>query len=214
MCILLALVLMSSSAVSYTYAEYARSTNAASDGRSTTWGVNLTVTGGAFATKYVSSTTYSGIDVSVKSSTTGNILAPGTTGTFTGIRATGTPEVGVNITITPNLQLSNWTDSNGNYYCPLKIKINGTTYSGTSYSSSAAFETAVENAIKAANGYYAPGTNLANVGAKLNGDYTWTWDFGLNSDGTANATTNAKDTALAGKANVALSVSCSIVQAD
>ena len=177
MCILLALVLMSSSAVSYTYAEYARSTNAASDGRSTTWGVNLT-------------------------------------GTFTGIRATGTPEVGVNITITPNLQLSNWTDSNGNYYCPLKIKINGTTYSGTSYSSSAAFETAVENAIKAANGYYAPGTNLANVGAKLNGDYTWTWDFGLNSDGTANATTNAKDTALAGKANVALSVSCSIVQAD
>ena len=170
MCILLALVLMSSSAVSFTYAEYASSASAIDNSRTTSWGVNIDVTGEAFATKYVSDKTYSGIDVSVKSSTTDKVVAPGTTGTFTGIRCTGKPETSVKITVTPDLQLTNWA-VNGTYYCPLKITINGTTYSGMSYSSSAAFETAVETALKAANGDYGPNTDLSKV-PDLNGDYT------------------------------------------
>ena len=207
LCILLALVLMSSSAVSYTFAEFATNSSVTDTARSTTWGVNVSVTGNAFATKYTTSTTYSGIDVSVASLSTADIVAPGTKGTFTGIRVTGTPETSAKITITPNLELTNWTASSA-YYCPIKITVNGTTYSGLSYSSSAEFEAAVENAIKAANGTYSPGTNLANV-KNLSGDYTWEWDFAASG-----SQTNAKDTAVAGKGTIKLSVTCQVVQVD
>ena len=211
LCILLALVLMSSSAVSFTYAEYARGSSAAAvSTRSTNWGVTVDVTGNAFATKYVNNTEYDGVDVSVKSSTLDDILAPGTTGTFTGIRCAGTPEVSVKVEINPNLQLTNWV-VDGKFYCPLKITINGVTYCGLDYPSSAAFEEAVENAIKSANGVYGPNTDLSQIEG-LNGDYSWTWDFGLNPDGSAKEDTNAKDTALQGKAMVALSVQCYVYQ--
>ena len=262
MCILLALVLMSSSAVSFTYAEYARGSSMSDNARSTKWGVTVDVTGGAFATKYVSSTEFDGMDTSVKSSTTDDILAPGTAGTFTGIRCTGTPEVSVKVEITPDLQLTNWV-ANGKFYCPLKITVNGTTYHGLDYPSSAAFETAVENAIKAAEGVYGPNTDLSQIPG-LNGDYTWLWEFdgtdygglkdeydrltlelddpaldpnapGLTTDQknainaqraelTAQRTaiqtqmeplravTDAKDSALIGKAQVALSVGCTVYQ--
>lgn len=229
MCILLALVLMSSTAVSYTYAEYAKGASAADNGRSTNWGVDLSLTGAAFATKYVTDTDYSGIDVSVKSSTSDDIIAPGTTGTFTGIHCTGVPEVGVLVTIEADLQLTNWVVDDS-FYCPLVITINGTEYDGLDYSSSAAFEDAIENAIKSANGFYAPGTNLAEV-TNLNGDYIWLWKFDSADYGNLDpndpnltaaekaqvaalrAASDAKDNALIGKANIALSVSCSVVQA-
>lgn len=205
MCILLALVLMTSSAVSYTYAEYARGSDMADNARAGIWGVNVDVTGSAFATKYESNKTYSGIDVSVKSSTTEDILAPGSTGTFTGINCTGTPEVSVQVEIDANLQLSNWVAS-GNYYCPLVITVNDVDYYGMNYSSSADFEAAVEGAIEKASATYPPNTNLAEV-VDLNGNYHWYWDFGQDD------ATNAKDTALQGKAEVALSVKCTVYQA-
>ncbi|MBR5478806.1 MAG: hypothetical protein IKU84_01355 [Clostridia bacterium] len=214
MCILLALVLMSSSAVSYTFAEYARSATAAAvETRSTSWGVNLSVTGGAFATKYVTDDTVTGADISVKSSSnSADIFAPGTTGTFTGIACSGTPETATKIEITPTLSLSNFTDSSGNYYCPLRIKVNNTDYYGLDYSSSAEFKAAVENAIKAASNTYAAGTNLATV-PNLNGSYTWTWNWG-DSNGTKVTRTDAKDTALQGKAYISLSVQCYVYQVD
>ena len=204
MCILLALVLMSSSAVSFTYAEYARGAEMADNARATTWGVNVDVTGSAFATKYVSNKTYSGIDTSVKSSTTDKILAPGTTGTFTGINCTGKPEVSVEIIIEADLQLANWV-ADGKFYCPLVITVNGNDYCGLDYSSSAAFETAVEDAIESAADIYPPNTDLSKVSG-LNGNYHWYWDFGTDAD------TNAKDSALQGKAQIALSVGCTVHQ--
>lgn len=230
LCVLLALVLMSSTAVSYTYAEYARGVSATDIGRATNWGVTVDVTGEAFATKYVTDTDYPGIDTAVKSSTLDDILAPGTTGTFSGIHCTGTPEVAVRVEISPDLQLTNWV-VDGMFYCPLKIIINGTTYSGLDYSSSAAFEEAVEAAIQEADDVYAPNTDLSTI-TDLNGDYTWVWDFDSTDYGSLDpdaadltadekaqiaalkAATDAKDLALQGNASVALSVKCYVYQVD
>lgn len=210
LCILLALVLMSSSAVGYTYAEYATMDSASDDTRASNFGVTASVTGGGFAKKYVTSTTYDGIDVSVVSSS--NIIAPGTTGTFTGIKVSGTAETAVNIAITANLDVSNFKDASGNYYCPLRITVNGTTYYGLDYATYGEFETAVENAIKAGAGQKAAGTNLGGISG-LNGNYTWLWDWN-GSNGTKVTRTNAKDTALQGTAQVTLAVTCSVTQVD
>ncbi len=214
LCVLLALVLMTSTVLASTVARYVTTAYGEDDARVAKWGVTATMTGGAFATKYVDNTTSYDMDVSVKSNNTDKLVAPGTTGTFGGIHVTGKPEVAVKVRTYATMSLANWV-VNGSYYCPLKITINGVTYYGMDYSSSAAFCTAVEEAIESADGIYPPNTNLAEV-TGLNGDYTWVWDF----KGTDGKQTDEKDyiigenSANGTDALISLSVTTNITQSD
>lgn len=81
---------------------------------------------------------------------------------------------------------SNWTGS-----CPLTVKVGDTTISGSSYSTAAAFATAVDSAIEACGANYAAGTDLSgkSVTITLTGvDGTYTSGATFNISVTASVT--------------------------
>ena len=172
--LLLALTLMTSCFVGGTFAKYTDSDNANDTARVAKWGVEATVTGVAFATEYeIEDENATDLDLAVASST--KVVAPGTTGTFTGVALTGTPEVAVNITKTASITLSGW-NVDEEFYCPITITINGEDYCGLDYDDAESFVADLVGAIEDANGYYEPGTDLSEIDG-MNGDYTWVWEF-------------------------------------
>ncbi len=218
--IMLMCVLMTTSVIGGTFAKYTTTTTGFDHARVAQWGVNIGITGGAFKTEYASDlSTFvkdkadNEITVAVQSGTADpndKVLAPGTTGTFTGIHVTGKPEVAININTEATVTLIGW-DVGGNYYCPVSIQVGSTTFNGNDYDNAAAFAAAVEAAIEAANGNYAPNTDLSSV-TGLNGDYTWTWAFegGVEQD-------DAKDTELANAASlpqIDITITTTITQID
>lgn len=210
--ILLVLVLMTSSVVGGTFAKYTYTTSGSDTARVAKWGVSGTITGGAFAKTYNLNTEVDGeFTLAVESSTEDKLVAPGTTGTFTGIDLTGTPEVAVRITNTATLTLEGW-EVNGEYYCPIVITINGTEFDGMDYESATAFAAAVETAIEGSSGDYEPNTNLATV-TGLNGDYTWAWAFG-DPDNNVNDTALGNAAAEGNAATITLNVVTLVEQID
>ncbi len=211
---LLVAVLLTTCAIAGTFAKYTYTLPEAFDtARVAKWGVTGTMTGTAFAKTYNLDSTVKGeFTLAVESET--NVVAPGTTGTFTGVALTGTPEVAVRITTTAALDLGdNWMvagDDGDDFYCPIVINVNDTDIRGLDYTSAEDFKTAVKDAIEAGNGDYAPNTDLSTL-SDLNGNYTWTWAF----DGD-----DAKDTALGDAAangtaaTIALTVSVTVEQID
>ena len=187
---LLVMVMVTFTYAGSTVAKYVIDSEADDASRVTRFGVTTGVQAGAFATSYKNQ----GGTVTVKSDT--RVVAPGTEGTFSGIHITGVPEVNVRVTTTADLELTNWTTTGSDYYCPLRITVNGTEYYGMNYGSMDEFEADVEGAITTVNGNtYSVGTNLANQSA-LNGDYSWRWDY----KGTDGKQTTEKDTALGDRA--------------
>ena len=179
---LLVAVLLSTCAISGTFAKYVTEASAADTARVAKWGVTASVIGGAFATEYAMDDAGAYFTNSVVSSTTDKLVAPGTDGTFTGVALTGTPEVAVNITKTATIDINGWEIDHDNdsvadyYYCPLRITINGTEYYGMNYATADQFEAALKSAIELSNGNYEAGTDLSVISG-MNGNYEWKWDF-------------------------------------
>lgn len=219
---LLVAVLMTTCAISGTFAKYTTGADADDTARVAKWGVTATVTGGAFAKEYEADDQETEFDVTVSSSTDDKLVAPGTEGTFTGVALTGTPEVAVKIEKTATITVSGWmidADKNAEtaevFYCPLVFVINNNTINGSTYTSAADLQTALKNAIEAGNDEYAANTNLANIEG-MNGDYAWSWDF----DDDGKGTNDAKDTILGdmvangGTATITIDVDVKVTQID
>ena len=220
--VLLVAVLLTTCAISGTFAKYTTGADADDTARVAKWGVTATVTGGAFAKTYDADDQDTELDVTVSSSIEDKLVAPGTEGTFAGVALTGTPEVAVEIKKTATITVKGWmidddkdTQTAEVFYCPLVFVINGSTIDGATYTSAAALQTALKTAIEAANGEYAPNTNLANI-TGMNGNYTWSWDFDNNGAGT----NDAKDTILGdmvangGTATITIDVEVKVTQID
>ncbi len=219
---LLVAVMLSTCAISGTFAKYTTSNGGSDTARVAKWGVQIAVDGGAFAKNYDVVTGDAQASYTVSSSTDDKLVAPGTSGTFSGVSITGTPEVSVQITKTATLTLNGWeipapTQENASataFYCPIVFTINGTTITGTDYTTAASLISAVETAIEAGNNIYAPNTNLANISG-MNGNYGWTWAIGSTDE------VNTKDTALGDAAatnattpSISLTVSVTVEQVD
>lgn len=190
--VMLALTLMTSCFVGGTFAKYVTSAQGSDNARVAKWGVEATVTGSAFADEYnVAEKGDRAFDVSVSSDV--KVLAPGTSGNFTGVSLKGTPETAVNITKKANVELSGWM-VDGAFYCPVVITINGSAINGLNYSSADEFEAAVKDAVEAFNGEYAPGTDLSAIDS-LDGAYSWEWAF-EGTTGSVSSQSDEKDTAL------------------
>lgn len=178
--ILLVLTLITSCFVGGTFAKYVSTGDGSDTARVAKWGVEVEVTGDAFKTTYTNDDVDSKITNVVNSNE--KVVAPGTYGTFSGVRITGTPEVAVKVTTVADFELGeNWTDKNGNYYCPIVINVNGTQFCGLDYDDANAFESAIEGAI---NGYisdsYAAGTDLSKE-TELNSSIQWRWAYDKNT---------------------------------
>ena len=129
------------------------------------------------------------------------VLAPGTSGEFSGITISGEPEVAVEIVTDAEVTLSSWVDDaekiqdcwvdeNGNFYCPLVFTIGDKEICGLEFDSGEggrpAFEDAIERAIEDTTNrttdgqskedgstYYPAGTRLDDISVS----YSWKWPF-------------------------------------
>ncbi len=168
---LLVAVMLSTCAIGGTFAKYTAEAQATDSARVAKWGVTLTVpTDSSFATTYsTDDTNYSGT-ISVSSSSTEEVVAPGTSGTAIKFSISGTPEVATKVDIAMNVTSD--INVNDTYY-PVVFTL---TQNGTEVAKGnlAAIKAAVE--AYAATAYYAPKTDLS---AEF--ELTWTWEFG---DGT------------------------------
>ena len=210
--VMLMLCLITTCAISGTFAKYTEEGTATDSARVAAWGVTVTgnfdADGSAFAKTYDSETAgFTGMAVSA----TQAVMAPGTGGTLADVEVTGSPEVAVKLTYSADLTLTNWTDGTS-AYCPIVITVNGTAYkmglteSTNVFTDIADFETAVEDAIEAT-----AAKNIA-VGFPIDGDLavSWSWAY----EGGAGAyQTDSKDTLLTTQsATISLAVTVTVEQ--
>ncbi|MBR2310749.1 MAG: hypothetical protein IKA47_09500 [Oscillospiraceae bacterium] len=201
---LLVAVLISTSAISGTYAKYVTADNGSDDARVAKWGVAVEAKNfGMFEADYKTddtTATFSG-DYSVSSALgdRDDLLAPGTSGSFADIKITGTPEVAVDVKIVPTVNVSdNWIVET-EFYCPVYVKVGAEEFCGLDYDSADAFEAAIAKALTDKSAQYAPNTNLADIYNNTNLDLAWRWEFEgstINSGKGHVEQTDVKDTAL------------------
>jgi len=200
--VLLVAVLLSTCVISSTFAKYVTEASSTDSARVAKWGVTITgETGDAnqmFAKEYASDTDDYTAGVTVASSV--NVVAPGTSGTFSSFSVTGVPEVATRVTYTPVVDLgNNWIDKDDNskFYCPIIVTVGDADLCGLNYATADAFATAIKNAIVSENADYAPGTSLAAVNDDLTISWKWLYE---NQTGSENNQTDAKDTFLGDRA--------------
>ncbi len=210
--VLLVAVLMSTCAISGTFAKYVTSANSSDSARVAKFGVTITANGNIFAASYDST-------VAADGATPDDVVAPGTSGNLASMTLSGKPEVSVKVTYTGTVQLTGWTNSSSKFYCPVKVNVAGTTLCGLDYATSDAFITAIQDNIASYSKTYAPNTDLSGVGADSLA-ISWEWayeDATTYLNGTQNDTddTFLGDQAAAGNAStILISLVTTVTQVD
>jgi len=199
--VLLVAVLLTTCAISGTFAKYVTTQTGSVSARVAKWGVVIEAESfGMFDVEYETdddTATFTG-DYSVQSGKTekDNVLAPGTEGSFADIEITGTPEVAVDVSIVATVSVSdNWVDADGKFYCPVVVTVGTTEFNGLDYESATAFAAAIKKELDDKSAQYAPNTNLADTYDNTNLDLAWSWAF-ENATGEKNDQTDVKDTFL------------------
>lgn len=244
---LLALILITSCFVGGTFAKYTTSGTAEDTARVAKFGVKVAASGSAFAETYaadeanVEDVNGDVISNSVISTEASNdeiddrVVAPGTKGNMATFTITGTPEVAVRVTYAATMTLSeNWKDADGNFYCPIMIKIGDKTIkqgdtitpaTGDAYTvdSAANFQKAVTETLASYTQNYKALTDLSTINSSDKApSFSWEWAFvGSDvSDDFANIQTDVRDTYLGDQAaegnaaTIDLSVSATVTQID
>ncbi|MBR4072293.1 MAG: hypothetical protein IKK26_07045 [Clostridia bacterium] len=210
--VLLVAVMLTTCAISGTFAKYVTAGPAATDSaRVAKWGVTINATGVMFSDSYKDeATTYTagetGDAITVQANIAGtDIVAPGTEGQLAAISVEGTPEVDTRVTYVADLALAGW-EVDGAVYCPIEITVGTETFKvgDVGITTTAELETAVEAAIVAKTADYDTNTNLTAVNDDV--QVSWVWDYEGNDD--------AKDTKLgdAASATIALTITTTITQ--
>ena len=207
--VLLIAVLMTTCAISGTFAKYVTSAEGTDSARVAKFGVTITANGTTFANAYnddpANATTEVQADVKV--------VAPGTGGNMASMTLTGTPEVAVKVSYVADLSLStNWT-VDGTFYCPLIITVEGTRVDGKNYTSAAEFEAAVEALINGWTKTYNAGTNLSTV-AEDSVSVSWEWPFSTSPENDVKDTWLGGQAAAENAATVALTITTTVEQVD
>lgn len=210
--VLLIAVLMSTCAISGTFAKYVTSDSATDTARVAKWGVTVQANGETFAKEYKTDDAVFTEANSVIS--TDKVVAPGTEGKMVSVVLGGKPEVAVRVTYTGAFDISdNWLDGNGKFYCPLVIKVNDTVFDGRAYDNAAAFEESVNNAIGAYSKDYPAGTNLADVNDETL-KITWSWPYSTGAENDVKDTDLGNQAAVGNPATVTLTVTTTVTQID
>lgn len=222
--VLLVLTLLSTCAISGTFAKYVASDNAsAGQARVAKWGVTIDVIAGtsddtddAFSTAYKNEA----VDVDDASATVKSdvkVVAPGTNGTLGRITLGGTPEVALKLDATIVFELGdNWT-AGGAYYCPLQVTVGGTTYYGNTYNSADLFEAAIEDAIAVELGFNALTTgagvytkNITTFPIDLTDSVSITWEWAFTDTTVEHKQTDVNDSILGDAANATIDFSATV----
>ena len=210
--VLLVAVILTTCAISGTYAKYVTSGNSSDSARVAKFGVTVTGTAETFKETYAKDNTGFTLAANTVVSTE-KVVAPGTSGSMAAFTITGTPEVAVNVKFEGTLELGDkWvSDASSTYYCPIEIKVGDTTFKGTTYASADEFEAAVNAKIATYTKDYVANTDLSGIGANAPA-ISWAWAFEGNDDV---KDTYLGDQAAAGNAaTISLSVTATVTQID
>lgn len=207
--VLLVAVLMSTCAISGTFAKYVTEATGSDSARVAKWGVTIDSegVGSTFATAYTSNT--DGIAYNTVEATE-DVLAPGTAGTMATFELSGTPEVAVKVSYEADVTLNGWEVVGVTTYCPIIIKVNNTPYQIAMGTSATELENAVENAINGYTQNYAANQNLENVDSNML-TVSWEWPISVN-DGADTALGN--QAANGNAATIAIEITCTVEQVD
>lgn len=178
--VLLVLTLLSTCAISGTFAKYVTTGSADDTARVAKWGVTITGTSGTANNMFLAA-----YDGTVESADSADVVAPGTAGTFSSFAVTGTPEVNVKVTYEATVDISdNWHAADGTtFYCPVVISVNGTAVAGSA-STALEYEEQVKAAIDALTVEYDAGTDLSTVNDDLSITWAWAYENGKDADDT------------------------------
>lgn len=227
---LLVAVLVSTSAISGTFAKYVTDGTATDSARVAKWGVKVAIDGAnAFAEKYDDKAEVSGTKVvsigAADADVDDSVLAPGTNGVLGTVKVSGKPEVMVDVKVDVDFDIANWVVPTDVKYFPVVIKVGTETVAYAIDADVADIEQAVEEAVIKAiladdvqiadggeNGRTATKRYDANneFGSEDDVDVTvtWEWPFETGADKPAKDANNIKDTAL-GDAQTAATISYS-----
>ena len=216
--VLLVAVMLTTCAISGTFAKYVTNDSGSDIARVAKFGVVIEADSfGMFETDYATTDTAKFTGTYSVSSAAGDrddVLAPGTSGSFADIAITGTPEVAVEVAIGATVSVSdNWKGASDAYYCPVNVTVGGTTLYGNNYASATDFAAAIESAIEGKSAVYAPNTDLSALYNTTNLDLAWEWEF---STGAIN---DIHDTALGDRAVsedliISIAVDITVTQVD
>lgn len=209
--VLLVAVIITTCAISGTFAKYVTSGSGSDSARVAKFGVTVSGTADTFKETYAKDDNSFTLAANTVVSTE-DVVAPGTSGSMADFTINGTPEVAVRVNFTGTLELGDkWVDSASAYYCPIEITVGSTKFKGTDYASADEFETAVNEKIATYTKDYAAGTNLSTIGANAPA-ISWEWAFNGNDDV---KDTYLGDQAAAGNAaTISLSVTATVTQID
>lgn len=209
--VLLVAVILTTCAISGTFAKYVTSGNGSDSARVAKFGVTVTGTADTFKETYAKDDNSFILAANTVVSTE-DVVAPGTSGSMAAFTLAGTPEVAVKVEFAGNLELGDkWVDSASNYYCPIEVTVGTTTFKGVDYASADLFETAVNDEIATYSKDYEANTVLSTIGADAPA-ISWKWAFEGNDD--------VKDTYLGNQAAngeaamISLDVTATVTQID
>lgn len=209
--VLLVAVILTTCAISGTFAKYVTSGNGSDSARVAKFGVTVTGTADTFKETYAKDDSSFALEANTVVSTK-NVVAPGTSGSMAAFTITGTPEVAVRVKFAGTLELGDkWVDSASTYYCPIEVTVGSTVFKGLDYTSADEFETAVNEKIENYSKDYVANTNLSSIGADAPA-ISWKWAFTGNDD---IKDTYLGDQAAAGNAaEISLAVTATVTQID
>lgn len=230
---LLVAVLLTTCAISGTFAKYVTEKSAADSARVAKWGITVTASAdGAFATEYdatvkdLKDSANATIIKTVKSSSDDEkLVAPGTSGTLAAFTITGQPEVAVNVTYSITaLELTNWKIGEEEY-CPIIFNVGSEKYyiGKTNINNVEELINAVKSAVDGYSESYQANTNLSAISSAAPA-ISWEWEFdGTKTDATLKGyQTDLKDTALGNWINatpaaaptIDITITCTVTQID
>ena len=216
---LMVAVLLTTCAISGTFAKYTTADEGSDFARVAKFGVAIEADSfDMFTNEYAkddTTATFTG-SYSVQSADGADVLAPGTSGSFADIAITGTPEVAVEVEILANVEVSeNWIVA-GDFYCPVVVTVGTEKISGLDYTTAADFAAAIDAKIEGKSAQYAPNTDLSAEYATTNLDLAWAWAFEGEEGGKQ---TDEKDTKLGNEAvkadlTISIGVEIAVTQID
>ena len=211
--VLLVAVLLTTCAISGTFAKYVSEATGFDYARVAKWGVTITANGDTFQSNYDNTV--------ISANGTDKVVAPGTTRNLVAMTIGGAPEVKVEVKYEAVLTLTGWTVASDAEYCPIYFTVNGETYGITGntavalnhgYANIAELKPAVEAAIANYTAEYDANVNLASYAETPN--VSWTWDF-HSTDDNDEKDSYLGDKAAAGNApSIDLTITTTITQVD
>ena len=190
---LLVVVLLTTCAISGTFAKYVSEKDQTDTARVAKWGVSITTKSNTLFLKEYAGTKFE-YTVQAGAGDYDYVMAPGTGNSMTEVTLGGTPEVAVAVEFTPTVTVTgNWIVA-GDFYCPIIVTIGDEDICGLDFESADDFAEAIATEIGGYSAEYEPNKDLSEITNGNLFDISWAWAF----DGTDYATAHTGHTHLGG----------------